>query len=304
MTGGSEEKPDGPPPPDGRLVLSHEDFETEETPGPPDWSDSYSQPAPVPPPERQQQPTEVMRAPPVPSPAPAAPLVQTPLRPPPAAPLPAISGGSRRTVPIGASSGYSSGAAGGFGIFLIWIGSLGMGTVAVRTMADILEYSGNGDELTTGLFGAGILAVVVLSILCVAAVASHSKTVDNWVVAVALLVGGLISAATLNAINWQSGLDYFGDFLISGTVGLMLIALGLLFLLAGIAGGSQRAIAADSNLFRQSPSPVPRSAPQPVPVQTQAPAGWQPDPNNPAQYRYWNGQAWTDDYAPRPAWER
>lgn len=29
------------------------------------------------------------------------------------------------------------------------------------------------------------------------------------------------------------------------------------------------------------------------------PAGWQDDPDNPTQYRYWNGQEWTSDFAPK-----
>ncbi|MDZ4169065.1 MAG: DUF2510 domain-containing protein [Coriobacteriia bacterium] len=29
-----------------------------------------------------------------------------------------------------------------------------------------------------------------------------------------------------------------------------------------------------------------------------APAGWYPDPENPGQQRYWNGAAWTQDFAP------
>lgn len=29
------------------------------------------------------------------------------------------------------------------------------------------------------------------------------------------------------------------------------------------------------------------------------PAGWHTDPDDPAQYRYWDGQTWTDDRSPR-----
>lgn len=34
-------------------------------------------------------------------------------------------------------------------------------------------------------------------------------------------------------------------------------------------------------------------------VSSQTPSGWYEDPQNPAQYRYWNGNEWTEDRAPR-----
>jgi hypothetical protein len=33
---------------------------------------------------------------------------------------------------------------------------------------------------------------------------------------------------------------------------------------------------------------------------TLPPPGWYPDPNDPMRQRYWNGERWTDDFAPRP----
>lgn len=33
-------------------------------------------------------------------------------------------------------------------------------------------------------------------------------------------------------------------------------------------------------------------------MSTQTPAGWYPDPERPSQQRYWDGQQWTDNFAP------
>lgn len=37
----------------------------------------------------------------------------------------------------------------------------------------------------------------------------------------------------------------------------------------------------------------------PLPMQSQAAPGWHMDPTNPAQYRFWDGQRWTDQTSPR-----
>jgi hypothetical protein len=150
---------------------------------------------------------------------------------------------------------------------------------AVAVVSGFLPWASVGPFTVDGMDGDGrITAALGAFVGVIGLMRLQRSRMSKWAVWVAIVCGVVIAV---------TGVVDYADLpeLASAGIGLYgTIAGGVVGAIGGFIARKQPLVAPDDAPTRPPPSQPPPSAP----------AGWYPNPDDPARWRYWDGRTWTE----------